>query len=132
MHFSFPLILLVFSTVVVVNDEIPIMIIIEDRYRYSPIAKLGDFILSMAPRCTSMGYEDGTERNLQQLSIQSCLPSLLLSVKSVYTSIDPAQCYLKSHRGRGRMVVGFTTTYQSVVITTNVVNSNPAHSDDLI
>jgi hypothetical protein len=79
MHFSFPLILLVFSTVVVVNDEIPIMIIIEDRYRYSPIAKLGDFILSMAPRCTSMGYEDGTEINLAAI-IYPIVPTLSLVI----------------------------------------------------
>ena len=76
-----------------------------------------------------MGYEDGTE-TLQQLSIQSCLPSLLLPVKSLYTSIDPLQCYLKGRRrGRDRIVVGFTPTYQSVPITTNVVNSNSAHSE---
>jgi hypothetical protein len=30
----------------------------------------------------------------------------------------------KGHRGRDRMVVEFTTTYQSVLITTDVVSSN--------
>ena len=32
-------------------------------------------------------------------------------------------------RGRDRMVVGFTTTYQSVTITTKVVSSNPVHGE---
>ena len=32
-------------------------------------------------------------------------------------------------RGRDRMVVGFTTTLQSVPITTEVVSSNPVHDD---
>ena len=38
--------------------------------------------------------------------------------------------YLKSGRcGRDRMVVGFTTTYQSVSITTKVVSLNLAHGE---
>ena len=32
-------------------------------------------------------------------------------------------------RGRDRMIVGFTTTYDSVPITTNVVIANPAHGE---
>jgi hypothetical protein len=32
-------------------------------------------------------------------------------------------------RGRGRMVVRFTTTVQPVPITTNVVSSNPVHGE---
>ena len=32
-------------------------------------------------------------------------------------------------RGRDRMIVGFTTTYASVPITTNVVIANPAHGE---
>ena len=33
---------------------------------------------------------------------------------------------IRDHRGRDRMVVGFTTIH---AITTNVVSSNPAHSE---
>jgi hypothetical protein len=36
-------------------------------------------------------------------------------------------CIGKGRRGRDRMVVGFSTTVQSVPITTNVVSSNPVH-----
>jgi hypothetical protein len=35
----------------------------------------------------------------------------------------------KGHRGRDRMVVEFTTTYQSVLITTDVVSSNFDHGE---
>ena len=35
----------------------------------------------------------------------------------------------EGRRGRDRMIVGFTTTYASVPITTNVVIANPAHGE---
>ena len=37
--------------------------------------------------------------------------------------------FLSDRRGRDRMVVGFTTTFQSVPITTKVMSSNPFHSE---
>jgi hypothetical protein len=36
--------------------------------------------------------------------------------------------YVGGRRGRDRMVVGFTTTYAIVPITTNVVSSDPVQS----
>ena len=47
------------------------------------------------------------------------------------TPLVSSNCsFFRSHRGHGRMVVGFTTTFvpvQSVPITTNVVSSKPAN-----
>jgi hypothetical protein len=36
---------------------------------------------------------------------------------------------IQCRRGRDRMVVELTTTYQSMPITTNVVSSNPVHDE---
>jgi hypothetical protein len=47
-----------------------------------------------------------------------CIPSLFV----LYT------CF-RAGCGRDRMLVGFTTTYATVPITTNVVSLNPAHRE---